>query len=442
MWLTDRIRGWFTPKADALSDLLHPTAWLRDWALGRPTLAGVSVTPASAMTLPTYYACIRAISEDIGKLPLITYRRLEPRGKERAPDHPLYTLLHDAPNDDMEAMTFRETLTHYALAWGNGYALIDRDSRMQPISLHPIHPSRVVVRRDDDGLLVYDVYGGELLPGAHLEQVYRVRADDMIHIRGLGAEGIVGYSVAQLMAESLGLTLAAQTFGAAFFGNGASMSGVLEHPGKLSDQAATHLRESFQAVYGGPQNTGKVGILEEGMKYSRMAIPPNDAQFLETRLFQVHEIARIFRIPLHKVNELENATYTNIEQQAIEYVVDTLMPWCKRWEEHLHRKLFGIGSRYFCEHAIQGLMRGDQAARSQFYTSLFGIGVFSPNDIRELENMSPIGEEGDEYFVASNNLMPLKQVVEQAEQPQPAMVPMGPTPPGRNGSNGAHHGLD
>jgi len=441
MWLVDRVRGWFTPKADALSDLLHPTAWLRDWAMGRRTLAGVNVTPASAMTLPTYYACIRAISEDIGKLPLITYRRLEPRGKERAPSHPLYSLLHDAPNDDMEAMTFRETLTHYALSWGNGYALIDRDSRMQAVALHPVHPSRVVVRRDDDGLLVYDIYGGELLPGSGLEQVYRVRSDDMLHIRGMAAEGIVGYSVAQLAAESLGLSLAAQTFGAAFFGNGAAMSGVLEHPGKLSDQAAKHLRESFENVYSGPENSGKVGILEEGMKYMRMAIPPNDAQFLETRLFQVRDVARWFRVPLHKIGDLEFATYTNIEQQCIEYVTDTLMPWCVRWEQQIQRKLFGIGSEFFCEHALQGLMRGDQAARSHFYTQLFGVGVFSPNDIRELENMSPVGPEGDAYFIAANNLMPLKQAVAMTA-PDTTPVPFAPTPPTRNGSNGHTAVLD
>ena len=435
------LRNWFAPKATAISALLHPTAWLQDWALGRRTLAGVHVTPASAMTLPTYWACIRAISEDIGKLPLLTYRRLDPRGKERAPEHPLYALLHDAPNDDMESMTFRETLTHYALAWGNGYALIDRDSRLTPSALTPVHPSRVVVRRDDTGLLVYDIYGGDNVPGSVGVQWYRVRSDDMVHIRGLGAEGITGYSVAQLAAESLGLSLAAQTFGAAFFGNGAAMGGVLEHPGKLSDQAAKHLRESFESVYSGPENAGKVAILEEGMKYARLAIPPNDAQFLETRLFQVRDICRWFRVPLHKVGDLEFATYTNIEQQAIEYVTDTLMPWCVRWEQQLQRKLFGIQSSYFCEHALQGLMRGDQAARSQFYTSLFGVGVFSPNDIRELENMSPIGPEGDEYFIASNNMTTLKKVVEMAEEPvTPVSFP--PTPPGPNGSNGAQHGYD
>jgi HK97 family phage portal protein len=435
MWLVDRVRGWFQPKADALSDLLHPTAWLRDWAMGRRTLAGVNVTPASAMTLPTYYACIRAISEDIGKLPLITYRRLEPRGKERAPRHPLYALLHDAPNDDMEAMTFRETLTHYALSWGNGYALIDRDSRMQAVALHPVHPSRVVVRRDDDGLLVYDIYGGELLPGSGLEQVYRVRSDDMLHIRGMAAEGIVGYSVAQLAAESLGLSLAAQTFGAAFFGNGAAMSGVLEHPGKLSDQAAKHLRESFESVYSGPENSGKVGILEEGMKYARMAIPPNDAQFLETRLFQVREICRWFRLPPHKCGDLEFATYTNIEQQSIEYVTDTLMPWTVKWEQQLNRKLFGIRSEYFCEHALQGLLRGDMAARADFYTRMFGMAALSPNDVRDLENWPGIGHDGDTYFIAGNNMIDIKDAVARAEEPE-APVPFAPQVPARNGANG------
>lgn len=428
------IRNWFAPKATAISDLLHPTAWLQDWALGRRTLAGVHVTPASAMTLPTYWACIRAISEDIGKLPLLTYRRIDPRGKERAPDHPLYSLLHDAPNDDMESMTFRETLTHYALAWGNGYALIDRDSRLTPVALLPVHPSRVVVRRDDNGLLVYDIYGGENIPLSMGVQWYRVRSDDMLHIRGLGAEGITGYSVAQLAAESLGLSLAAQTFGAAFFGNGAAMGGVLQHPAKLSDQAAKHLRESFERVYSGPENAGKVAILEEGMTYARLAIPPNDAQFLETRLFQVRDICRWFRVPLHKVGDLEFATYTNIEQQAIEYVTDTLMPWCVRWEQQLQRKLFGVQSSYFCEHALQGLMRGDMAARAEFYSRMFGMAALSPNDIRELENASPIGPDGDTYFVQGNNLIPIEQAIKQAAEP--AQTPFAPAVPGRNGANG------
>lgn len=435
MWLTDTLRGWFAPKAST-SDLQHPSPWLREWALGRTTLAGVPINPTSAMTLPTYYACIRAISEDIGKLPLLTYRRRDPRGKERASDHPLYALLHDAPNDDMEAMTFRETLTQYALAWGNGYALIDRDSRMQAVALHPVHPSRVLIRRNDEGDLVYDVYGSEFLPGSPLTNMYRVRSDDMLHIRGLGAEGVSGYSVAQLAAESLGLSLAAQTFGAAFFGNGAAMSGVLQHPGKLSDQAAKHLRESFESVYSGPQNSGKVGILEEGMQYSRMAIPPNDAQFLETRLFQVREVCRWFRLPPHKCGDLEFATYTNIEQQAIEYVTDTLMPWTVRFEQQFNRKLFGINSEFFCEHALQGLLRGDMAARAEFYTRMFGMGALSPNDIRELENASPIGPEGDEYFIAGNNMIPIKQAIQRAEEPTQAQAPFAPQVPGRNGANG------
>ena len=435
MWLTEKIRGWFTPKADALSDLLNPTAWLQDWAMGRGTLAGVHVTPARSMTLPTYYNCIRIISEDIGKLPLITYRRLEPRGKERAPSHPLYRLLHDAPNDDMEAMTFRETLMHHALAWGNGYALIDRDTRMQPIALNPVHPSRVVVRRDDNGLLVYDIYGGELLPGSLLQMVYRVRSDDMIHLRGLSPDGIVGYSVVQFAAESLGLSLAAQTFGAAFFGNGAAMSGVLEHPGKLSDTAAKHLRESFETVYSGPQNAGKVGILEEGMKYARLGIPPDDAQFLETRQFQNDEICRWFRLQPDKNGNYEFMTYSNIEQSTINHGTDTLMPWTVRFEQQLNRKLFGIGSAYFCEHAMQGIMRGDQAARSAFYKELFGMAALSPDDVRELENMSPIGPGGDRYFIASNNYSPLDQVIAEPDAtPEPedngAFVP---TIPGRNG---------
>ncbi len=441
MSLWGRLTGWIRPRADFLSDVRHPTAWLTNWALGSVTQAGVRVNPQSAMGLSAYYACLRNISEDIGKLPLLTYRRLVPRGKERLPQHWAYGLLHDAPNDDMTAMTFRETLTHHALAWGNGYAEIVRDGGGIPRELYPIHPSRVCLRRDEQRRLVYDIYGtdGIYSTAGVNAQVVRLRQENMLHVKGLGNDGYEGYSVLRLAAESLGLTLAAQTFGAAFFGNGASLGGVLEHPKTLSPEGQKLLRESWQSVYGGSWNAGKTAILEEGMTYRRLGIPPEEAQFLETRQFQVREVCRWFRMPPHKIQDLADAKYANIEQQALEYVVDTLMPWLVRWEQELKRKLFEDKPDVFAEHLILGLLRGDQAARAAYMKELFGMAMLSPNDGRELENMNPIGPGGDKYFIASNNYTPIDQVVRQeTAMPEPTPQPFVPTMPSRNGHANGH----
>jgi HK97 family phage portal protein len=424
-----------------MSGLQSPSAWLLSWAGGLTTRAGMAVGPVTAMTLAIYYACLRNISEDVGKLPLHTYRRL-PRGKERAVDHPAYALLHDQPNDDMTAMTFRETLTHHALAWGNGYAEIVFSPGNVVQALWPIHPSRVQVRRDEDGRLVYDVYGGELtLPGGSRAGVRRLRQDNILHIKGLGSEGYEGYSVLRLAAESLGLGLAAQTFGAAFFGNGATVGAVLEHPATLTEAAQKRLRESWQTIYGGPSNAMKLAVLEEGLKYTRLGVPPEEAQFLETRQFQVEEVCRWFRMPKSKVHDLTDSTYSNMEQQNLEYVPDTLMPWLTRWEQELKRKLFADEPEYFAEHAVQGLLRGDQAARATFYKDLFGVGAISPNDVREFENLNSIGPAGDTFFIASNNYTPINQVVHEDntdEQDAPNAPAGFPAIPGRNGTNGHH----
>lgn len=419
-----------------VSGLQSPSAWLLSWAGGLTTSAGMPVGPGTAMTLAIYYACLRNISEDVGKLPLHIYRR-QARGKTRATDHPVYALLHDQPNDAMTAMTFRETLTHHALAWGNGYAEIVWSPSKDVQALWPIHPSRVQARRID-GLLMYDIYGSELtLPGSVGQSVRRLRQENVLHLKGLGAEGYSGYSVLRLAAESLGLGLAAQTFGAAFFGNGATVGAVLEHPATLTEAAQRRLRESWQTIYGGPSNAMKLAVLEEGMKYTKLGVPPEEAQFLETRQFQVEEVCRWFRMPKSKVHDLTDSTYSNMEQQNLEYVPDTLMPWLVRWEQELKRKLFAEEPEVFAEHAVQGLLRGDQAARASFYKDLFGVGAISPNDVREFENLNSIGPAGDCYFIASNNYTPINQVVRDASNDEQDAPPF-PVIPGRNGTNGSH----
>jgi HK97 family phage portal protein len=429
-----------SPRSIDTSTLDHrASGWLVSWALGRATTSGVAVSPASAMALSTYYACLRNVSEDIAKLPLITYQRVG-RGKRRAPEHPYYELLRAQPNEDMSSMSMREVLMHHAMAWGNAYAeIVWTPGQRRVHALYPLHPSRVWIRRDDAGALVYDVVGDDItLPSGESFGVQRIRQSSMLHVKGLGAEGYSGYSVLALAAESLGLGLAAQAFGAAFFGNGASIGAILSHPSTLSPEAQKRLRESFQTVYGGgPSNAMKVAVLEEGLKYEKLGIPPNEAQFLETRQFQVLEIARWFRVPPDKLGDLSNATFSNIEHQAIAYVVDTLTPWAVRFEQEFNRKLFA-GTDFFCEHVFQAQLRGDQQARANFYKELFGMAALSPNDIRELENMNPIAH-GSTYFVAANNYRPLQEVVEgeglAARNGQRDTTPRVPALPARNGTS-------
>jgi HK97 family phage portal protein len=381
-------------KITGVPELDDPWFWRSTW-FGRQTSTGQFITPNNALSLPTYYACLRAISEDIGKLPLVIYRRRNERGKDEAFDHPLHDLLKRSPNEYMDSMSFRETLTHWAMGWGNGYAEIERSLSGQVLALHPIHPSRVKVDRLPDGGLIYRVRLGDGSESV-LDQ------EDVLHVRGLG-EGAGGWSIAAMAAESIGVSLAAQTFAGAFFGNGANVGGVLEHPGKLSAEARAILQKHVESEHAGVTKAHRFLLLQEGMKFNRSAIPPNEAQFIESRQFGVEDICRWFRVPPHKVQHLLRATNANAEQMAIEYVTDTLMAWMVRWEQSLERKLL-LGderSEMTIRHVVLGLLRGDSKNRSEYYRRRFSIGTLSPNDIRELEDENPI-ENGDGYFVPVN----------------------------------------
>ncbi len=430
MGVRDRLqRAWqgLRYHASETSDFRSPSAWLSNLWAGHRTQAGVHINSHSALSVSAYFDAVRIISEDIGHLPLFVLERLEPRGKRRATEDSRYRLLHSQANPLMTAMTWRESLISYALRWGNGFAPILRD-RTRIIALGaPIHPSRVTLQFNVNDELEYRVQTnvsptvthptrGDSLPTVYMP-------GEMIHLRGLG-EGLLGYSVAQFAAESLGLTLAAQQFGASFFGNGAQLGGVLMHPGKLSDTAAAHLKETWNTQ----KSTEKLetAVLEEDMKWARIGIPPNDAQFLETRMFQVAEIARWFRLPPHKLGDMTNATFSNIEQQSLDYVVGTLMPWIVRLEQELLNKLFLSSERFFPEVFTLGLLRGDSTSRANFYRTLFYLGALSPNDIRAAENLNPILDSdgdadpaGDMYFL-QNNLSTINAVV---DRPPPPMSP-------------------
>lgn len=402
----------------SVSDLRNPALWLLNGFGGQQTLAGVRIDPERAMALPTYFACIRNLSEDVAKLPFKVYRRLEPQGKEPVPSHPVYRILHDAPNPEMTAMTFRELLTQWQLGWGNGYAEIARNSGTGAVqAMYPIHPSRVTVLHESDepgSPIVYYVHNdnGATVP---------ILRGEMFHLRGLGDE-LLGYSVVRLAAESLGLSLAAQTFGAAYFGNGTKIGGVLEHPGTLSEPAQTRLRETWTAMYQGPENAGKPCIAEEGMTWKPFGIPPEEAQFVETRQFQVEDVCRWLRMPPHKVGHLLRAAgWSTLEATNRDYLTDTLMPHHVRWEQECKRKLFHPTREadLFAEHVVAGMLRGDTAARSAYYREQFMIGVLSQNEIRQLENMNPI-EDGDTHYVPSNMTAADGDRNEAAESPPAA----------------------
>ncbi len=426
-----------TVRANSEAEIAaRPDAWgLGGYFGGTQTMAGISVTPGRAMGLPAYYAAIRNISEDVAKLPLITYERIEDGGKRRALEHHLYRILHDVANPDMTAMTFRETMTGWVLGWGNAYAEIERSNRGEALALWPIHPSRIPPEniRRIEGRLVYDVLVDTLNSrGPRARQAFevsRVAAEDVLHLHGLG-DGYFGMSIVQVAAQNLGLNLASETFAASFYGRGMHVGAVLEHPGALTDKALAHIRESIARRHQGVSNAHDTLILEEGMSFKAETVPPNEAQFLETRQFGLEDISRLFRIPPHKIQHLLRSTFTNIEQQALEYVTDTLMPWFVRWEQELQRKLFKSND-FFAEHLVIGLLRGDMKTRAEYMWKRFQMGSLSPDDIRAIDNENPLPNgQGKGYFVLGN-MVPLSPAgPPQTPRGQPPARPV----PGQNAS--------
>lgn len=410
MGVLSGIIGGFERRSDETSTLANPASWL--WAIltggGGPTVAGVTINEHTALHISAVWACIRAISEDAPKAPLEVLRELSPTESEPVPDHPLNQLLNVAPNDEMDGYIFRETLTGHILGWGNAYAEIERDGGGRPVALWPLLPNQVRVRRvwdtdDPRGRIVYDHTSERRI-------VTAVRAEDILHIRGFGFDGLVGYSPIRMARTSLGLTMAAEKFGAAFFQNAARPGGVLSHPARLSDQAMARLKASRAEMYGGPENTGKDMVLEEGMTWNKITIDPEEAQFLETRQFQPVEVCRWFRMPPHKIADLSRATFSNIEHQSLNYADDTLSGYWTRWEREGRRKLFSLGelaSRFKLEHDESELRRGDLESRYKSYALGRQWGFLSVNDILRMEGRRPLPPElGNVYLVPTNMTTP------------------------------------
>ena len=366
------------------------------------TTSGKPVNERTAMQTTAVYACVRILAEAVASLPLHVYEYQDDGGKKLVHDHPLYYLLHDEPNPEMTSFVFRETLMSHLLIWGNAYAQIIRDGAGRVLGLYPLLPDKMEVQRDDRGNIYY-VYSRNSDENPMFKEYgnIKLKAEDVLHIPGLGFDGLIGYSPIAMAKNAVGMTLACEEYGASFFANGANPGGVLEHPGVLKDPSK--VRESWNSVYRGVNNAHKIAVLEEGMKYQQIGIPPEEAQFLETRKFQINEIARLYRIPPHMVGDLDKSSFSNIEQQSLEFVKYTLDPWVIRWEQSLQRSLLlpGEKGKYFIKLNVDGLLRGDYQSRMNGYAVGRQNGWFSANDIREMENMNPIPDEegGNLYLV-------------------------------------------
>lgn len=366
------------------------------------TTSGKPVNERTAMQTTAVYACVRILAEAVASLPLHVYEYQDDGGKKLVHDHPLYYLLHDEPNPEMTSFVFRETLMSHLLIWGNAYAQIIRDGAGRVLGLYPLLPDKMDVQRDDRGNIYY-VYSRNSDENPMFKKYgdIRLKAEDVLHIPGLGFDGLIGYSPIAMAKNAVGMTLACEEYGASFFANGANPGGVLEHPGVLKDPSK--VRESWNSVYRGVNNAHKIAVLEEGMKYQQIGIPPEEAQFLETRKFQINEIARLYRIPPHMVGDLDKSSFSNIEQQSLEFVKYTLDPWVIRWEQSLQRSLLlpGEKGKYFIKLNVDGLLRGDYQSRMNGYAVGRQNGWFSANDIREMENMNPIPDEqgGNLYLI-------------------------------------------
>jgi HK97 family phage portal protein len=359
----------------------------------RPVISGVKVDDESAFTYSAFYSCMRIISETIAYLPW--HVNLSGTKRQIATDHPLDNILYSRPNAELNAFQFKELMIQHRLGWGNGYAEIERNRAGEIVNLWPVDPACIEPARDNKGRLVYEYSGNGINKTIQPRHIF--------HVRGPSRDGVHGYSIIELAKESLGIGLAAESFGAAFFGNGAFPASVITNDGstKMSPEGVTNLLKTFNKRNKGSRNAMRTEYLDPGMQLKVVGVPPKDAQFLETRKFQISEICRWFRIPPHKLADLERSTHSNIEAQNIEFVTDAIVPDVTRLEQQANFSLLQ-DSNYYTKINVMGLLRGDSKARSEYYKTLSNLGVLTINDILSKEDMDDIGELGDTRLVQMN----------------------------------------
>jgi HK97 family phage portal protein len=364
---------------------------------GYESNSGVAVTPDSAMRSSAVYACVLVISETVAQLPFILYQR-DGKRKDRAVSEKLYTLLHDAPNNFQTSFEWRQTKTAHLCLRGKAYSFINRSSSGEILELLPMHPDMVKLTQAKDYSLSY------IFTDADGMQI-PLKQNQVFRITGLSLDGVNGVSPLTYHRETIGIALAANKQSALSLKNGSKMSGILKHPGKLKDKdVAARIRESWDEAFGG-DNAGKTALLEDGMDWMQVSMTNRDAQYIESQKFRVEDIARIYRVPPHKIGHLEKSTNNNIEHQGLEFVTDTMMPWFVRWEQCVARDLLTPDQRkrYFAEYLVDGLLRGDSESRGNLYMRMFTMGSMNPDEIRAKENMNPREDgKGGVYYVPSN----------------------------------------
>ncbi len=397
---TPKLFKWFRRSADR-SDLLNPKQWLLDAISGNKTVINISVTEDSAMRQSAVYACVRILAETIASLPLNVYER-KADGKFKTIEHPLYEILHNKPNEYMTSFSWRETIMSTILLRGNTVNNITRNGKGDVIRVFPYPYSRVTIEIKDGGV-VY-TYKNENNQNEVLDN------DSVFHIPGLSFNGIIGLSPITYAKEAIAYGIALEQFGEYFFENRTNIGGIAKHPGKLSEQGSDNLRKSLNDTYAGLGNSHKLMLLEEGMEFMPVTIAPADAQYLELRKFQLEEIARIFRVPPHLLQDLTRSTNNNIEHQSIDFVVHSVRPWLVRIEQAINSRLFKDSEKgkYFAEFVVDGLLRGDTASRWEAYAKAIQNGVYSPNDVLEFENKNPY-KGGDKHFIQLN-MQPVENV--------------------------------
>jgi HK97 family phage portal protein len=376
--------------------------------------AGVLVTEDTALTFAAVWACVSLISRTIAALPWHVYQR---EGAERLPvDNAVSWLLNSRPNPEMSAFAFREVMLVHALTWGNAYAEIERDMAGRVVALWPMAPDCVELKRSTAGALVYEVRAAS-------GEVFILPPDRVLHIHGMGFDGLVGYSPVRMASRSIGLGLGQEVFGGAFYANGTQFGSVIEMPSTLRPDQIKELEAYYNAAQRGPDKAFKMKVTPSGVKLHTAGMPMTDAQFLESRKFSVTEIARWYGVPPHKIADLDRATNNNIEHQGIEFVSDAIVPWAVRLEQEANHKLFSarVQGRIYTKFTVNALMRGDSKSRAEFYRLMTQMGAMSINEVRAMEELNGIGDDGDQHLVQLNQTT-LERLVEGEPEPAPAAM--------------------
>jgi HK97 family phage portal protein len=389
-----------------------PPGWFVN-NIGTQSKAGINVNEETAKRFTAVFSCIRVLSETLASMPIILYRDRKvgdkSSGKDRAVDHPLYDILHNVPNKEMPAYTLKETMMNHICSSGNCYSQIQRNRRSEVISLNLLPWTVTDVKRNPKTWELEYWTNDRGKPT-------KLNPDEVFHIPGLGFDGIKGYSPIRMAMEAIGLGLAAEEFGASYFSGGATAGGVVEYEGKMATEAKEEFRKSFLEKYTGLGKKSSVIFLENGSKYTKVAMPNDEAQFIETRRFQIEEIARIYRVQPHMLQDLERSTNNNIEHQSLEFLMYTMLPWFTRWEQYISFKLLTPEERsqgYFAEFLINALLRGDTKARAQMLHLMRQDGVINADQWRELENMNPQEDGQGKHYLINGNFISVETAAKQ-----------------------------